>query len=280
MQGDGFELREAGDIAYYSCVALEKIVHLRHGFSTRRGGVSDGTLNLGYAAWDSRAHVVENRRRFLSALSLSSGSLATVAQIHSAEFHIIKSRAHQWNPRTRGDALVTAGEGIALAVQVADCFPVLIADPGTGAIAAVHAGWRGALARILRRTIEGMQRHFGSDPAGLTIAVGPGIRSCCLEVGSEVALAFEAEFPGSRLCSPHPVNDGKHLLDLILALSQQLADAGVHSGNVFDSGLCTRCRPHEFFSFRAEGARAGRMMAVICREPGPRASRLPRARPR
>jgi copper oxidase (laccase) domain-containing protein len=148
MQNTGFVRREAEGIAYYSCTALENVPHLCHAFSTRHGGVSSmpaQALNLGSVPWDTAAHVLENRRRFLSALNIRPLSLATVSQVHSAEFHIIKTPAHQWNPRTPGDGLATAEEGVALAVQVADCFPVLLADPQTGAIAAVHAGWRGRL---------------------------------------------------------------------------------------------------------------------------------------
>jgi YfiH family protein len=271
MQTNGFIQRQAAGIPYYACTALEQDSGLRHAFSTRCGGVSpapEGALNLGHVPWDSRANVEENRRRFLSALSLAPDCLTTVAQIHSAEFHIIKTTADQWNPNTRGDALVTAEQGVALAVQVADCFPVLISDPHTGAIAAVHAGWRGTLARILRRTLEGMQRSLGVDPDNVIVAYGPGIRSCCLEVGSEVTSMYEAEFPGHRLCVPHPDRPEKHLLDLPQALNIQLSEAGVPLANVFDLGLCTRCHPEEFFSYRAEGRRAGRMMGLICKIKG------------
>jgi YfiH family protein len=268
MQGTCFVRREAQGIAYYSCTALEAVPHLCHAFSTRHGGISPmpaQALNLGNVPWDKSEHVAENRRRFLSALNLNPSNLVTVSQIHSAAFHIIKSGAGQWNPRTPGDGLVTAEEGVALAVQVADCFPILMADPHSGAIAAVHAGWRGALERILSRTIAGMQRSLGADPAGLLIAIGPGICPCCFEVGSEVASAFDAEFPGARLCSPRLNKSGKYLVDLPRALYLQLAEAGVRQEAVLDIGLCTCCNPAEFFSYRAEGAHSGRMMAVICR---------------
>jgi YfiH family protein len=267
MRTNAFTLCETSGLRYYTCAAFEQISGLRHAFSTRLGGVSlapEPALNLGHVAWDSHANVEENRRRFLSVLGLAPALLATVAQIHSAEFHIIKSPAHQWNPRARGDALVTAEPGIALAVQVADCFPVLVADPQTGTIAAVHAGWRGSLARILGRIIEGMQRQ-GADPTHILVAIGPGIRPCCFEVGPEVASAFDAAFPGELLCHPYPEHQGKYLLDLPMALNLQLSEAGIPPQNRWDLGLCTRCRPDEFFSYRAEGSRAGRMMGIICR---------------
>jgi polyphenol oxidase len=262
----GFKLRQTGGVSYYSCDALEQVPGLRHGFSTRLGGVSldsEQALNLGPVSWDTVASVEENRRRFLSALCLTPDQLATVAQVHSAEFHIINGPAHQWNPRTRGDALVTAEKGIALAVKVADCFPVLIADPRTGLIAAIHAGWRGILARIVSRTIEGMQR-LGANPASLLVAIGPGIRSCCFEVGAEVSSAFDAAFPGSCLLRPHPERRQKFLLDLPLALDVQLTEAGVPTHNRWDIGLCTYCHPAEFFSYRRDGSHAGRMMGIIC----------------
>jgi hypothetical protein len=271
MQTNGFILRQTAAVPYYVCSALAQDSDIRHGFSTRRGGVSlapEGILNLGYVPWDSHDNVKENRRRFLSALGLTRDCLATVAQIHSAEFHIIIGRPHQWNPHTRGDALVTAERGVALAVQVADCFPVLISDPKTGTIAAVHAGWRGTLARILPQTLAGMKHKLGVDPACVLVAIGPGIRSCCFEVASEVAAAFEAAFPGASLCRPHPTHRGKHLLNMPRALTLQLAEAGASQETVYDLGLCTRCHTDEFFSYRAEGAGTGRMMAVICRVSG------------
>jgi polyphenol oxidase len=269
MHSSEFVRREAAGVVFYSCTPLEAIPCLRHGFSTRHGGISTmpaGALNLGHVPWDSPAHVAENRRRFLSALNITPACLATVAQIHAADLHIIKTGADQWDPRTRGDALATAQEEVALAVLVADCFPVLIADPHTGAIAAVHAGWRGTLARIISKTLKAIQHGLGVDPAQVLVAVGPGIRDCCLEVGAEVAASFDAAFPGMHLCIPRPHHPEKFFLDLPRALNLQLGHAGVPQKNVFDLGLCTRCNPAEFFSYRAEGARSGRMMAAIYRE--------------
>lgn len=268
MDTTGFVRRESAGIFYLSCLALEKLPNLRHAFSMRHGGVSlqpEGALNLGFVAWDARAHVEENRRRFLAALGLDHERLIIVAQKHSAEFHIIKGALDQWDRHTPGDAMATVEPGAALAVGVADCFPVLIADPASGAIAAVHAGWRGALGRILQRTLEGMRRDLGADLSRAMVAIGPGIRRCCLEVGPEVGSEFEREFPGVPLLAAHPEHGGKCLLDLPLALQVQLSEAGVASNNVFDCVQCTRCHPEEFFSYRAEGARTGRMMGIICK---------------
>jgi len=268
MRRSGFVLRQARGIPVYSCRALEKLGGFCHGFSTRRGGapaLSECSLNLGYTAWDTPERVDQNRRRFLDAIRLDEARLVTLHQVHSNRVYIIRDNSGQWN-QPEADALITGMEGVALAVQTADCLPALFADPETKTIAAVHAGWRGTLAHILPVTVGHMRTSFGVDPANLRVAVGPGIRSCCYEVGPEVAELFDDEFPGANLAAPAQA-PGKYLLDLCRALEADAHRAGIKPEHFYDSCLCTRCRGDEFFSYRAEGARAGRMMAVIGRIP-------------
>ena len=119
------------------------------------------------------------------------------------------------------------------------------------------------MSRILLHTIQEMWRSFGSDPGRLLVAVGPGIRACCYEVGAEVAHLFDAEYPASCLAKPARTNAGKYLLDLVRALEIQLDSAGVRPENRHDLHACTRCNTGEFFSYRAEGPATGRMMALI-----------------
>jgi YfiH family protein len=261
MQKSAFVLRQIRGISYYSCRAFDELPDLCHGFSTRLG---EDSLNLGYTAWDSAKRVDANRRRFLSALRLHEADLATLHQVHSNHVHIVREISGQSN-QAEGDALITQVEGIALAVQIADCLPVLIADPVRKVVAAVHSGWRGTLKRIAAITIEEMQRAFGSDPAQLVVAVGPGIRACCYEIGSDVAARFDQEYPGYGLAQSIPGREGQYLLDLPKALDIQFHAAGIRSENSFDLNACTRCNTGEFFSYRAEGTSAGRMMAVIGR---------------
>jgi len=156
---------------------------------------------------------------------------------------------------------------VALAVQTADCLPVLIADPVNEAVAAVHSGWRGTLSGVLLQTIREMQRAFSSDPTQLLVAVGPGIRACCFEVGADVAELFNSEYPASNPAKPIDNRPGKFLMDLIAVLDIQLTEAGVRPENCYDLGACTCCNTDRFFSYRAEGAASGRMMAVIGRTP-------------
>jgi YfiH family protein len=261
MWKDGFILRESHGLRYYSCEAFEDIPRLCHGFSTRND-VSGQPLNLGYRPWDSVERVNRNRRNFLSAINLGDSHLATLRQVHSKRAYIIEDYSREWN-RSEGDALITGIEKIALAVQVADCLPVLIADPETRVIAAVHSGWRGTLSGILYQTIRRIQLSFGCRPSNLLVAVGPGIQKCCFEVGDEVVGRFEQEFPGAHLAASIPARPGKSLLDLRKALEIQMDLAGVRSGNQYDLGACTRCNSDRFFSHRAEGPASGRMLAVI-----------------
>lgn len=253
-------------IRFYCSRALEELPFLRHGFSTRHGGVSPrDSLNLGSVPWDAAECVEENRRRFLTALGLKAESLATLSQIHSDRAHILEEKPVQWNRHTQGDALITGRRGAALGIQVADCFPLLMADTLTETVAAIHAGWRGTLSRIASKTVERMAASCGSRAANLLVAIGPGIRSCCFEVGPEVSDAFEKEFPGAKLAHAASGAQGKYHVDLCQALGIQLADAGVPSDQVYDLGACTRCQQDQFFSFRGEGPESGRMLAVIAK---------------
>ena len=262
MNEESFLRRESRRIPYYACKAFDSLPHVRHGFSTRSSGAPDleaSSLNLGDSSWDSPPRVRENRRRYLSALHLEDALLVTLHQVHSDRVHIIKDISNQWN-QAEGDALVTRVENVALSVQVADCLPVLIADPVMNAVAAVHSGWRGTLLGILPQTIREMERTFHSDPSTLMAAIGPGIRACCFEVGHEVADRFEEAYPG---CCSAADRSGKSLLDLGKVLDDQMHLAGIRPEHRYDLGACTRCNPNEFFSYRAEGHAAGRMMAII-----------------
>ncbi len=267
MAESNFILREFEELPYYSCRAFEELPGLCHGFSTRHRSSRDcsaSPFNLGHTVRDPADWVEENRRSFLSALKLQETCLATLKQIHSNRVHIIKEIPGHWNP-PEGDALLTQIEGVSIAVQAADCLPVLIADPENYAMAAVHSGWRGTLKQIAAETILAMREAYRSDPARLLVAVGPGIRSCCYEVGHEVSVLFKDRFPGARVAVAAPGRPEKFLLDLPNAIKIQLHETGIRPENIHDISLCTRCNTDTFFSYRAEGAHTGRMMAVIGR---------------
>ena len=264
--------------------ALTKLPWLIHGFSTKPGGVSDQggerVLNLGFTEWDTKDNVLENRRRFQSALGTSDLQLVSLKQIHSDVIHLFDVAPSQ---SCQGDASVTNRPGLLLGVQTADCVPILLVDPKKRAIAAIHAGWRGTLQRIVVKAIGQLQMHFKSKPGDLFAAIGPSIGECCYEVGTEVATQFLSQFaeapewfhefrtgdepnpiqwlnmmpPGHQ---PPPKNV---LLDLRKANRAQLLVAGLRAPNIFVSGLCTACYRDLLFSYRKEGPQSGRMLSVI-----------------
>ena len=170
------------------------------------------------------------------------GNLATLRQVHSA--NCVRA-AGRGGVLGEGDALLENTPGAVVAVKTADCLPILLVDEGHGAVAAVHAGWRGTVAGIARRAVEAMRAEFGARPGELHAAIGPGIGKCCYEVGPEVAAQFGQQ--------------GRAHVDLAAANRRQLMDAGVTPERIYASNLCTMCRCEEFHSFRRDKEAAGRM---------------------
>lgn len=268
MNSEQFFWRERDGLRLLTCRPLEEL-GFKHAFSSRVGGVSPlplGALSLGNFAQDERANVNENRRRFLAALDAADWPLATARQIHSADVRRVADAA-DIEP-TACDALTTDARRVLLAVQTADCMPILLADQRTGAVAAVHAGWRGTLARIVARTIETMQRDFTVRPDDLHAALGPAISAPVFEVGPEVLDAFRAAFAYAEDAILDVRPSGKGHLDLNQINARQLLDCGVRVERIYDSGLCTWMCNDLFFSYRRERGDLqpiGRLMGVIGR---------------
>lgn len=280
----GWKAKSRGELRILQADALARLPWLVHGFSTRGGGVSklDGkrVLNLGFTEWDSRENVKENRRKLQEAVGAEEMKLAPVLQFHSDSI-VVFERAP--SAPVRADGSITQKNGLLLAIQTADCVPILLVDPEHRAIAAVHAGWRGTLARIVEKAVGRMQMEFKTQPEELLAAVGPAIGGCCYEVGTEVAAAFSGQFANAAEFfddlrtgdEPNPLQwlnmmppghqppPKKVLLDLRKANRAQLVAGGLAEKNIFVSELCTACRRDLLFSYRKEGAQSGRMMAVV-----------------
>jgi YfiH family protein len=284
---------------------LSALPWLVHGFSTRLGGSSRAygkrDLNLGFTPDDSRAAVERNRAAFLRDLGARGDGrirpsgrpkppqawpLITLRQVHSDLVHCIDTIPEQRTAgETTGDGMITATPGLLLAIQTADCLPVIVVDPKRHVVGVFHAGWRGTVKRIVEKGVGEMQRCFGSRPRDLKAAIGPGVRGCCYEVGEEVRIKFESQFEyGASLF--HEVKDSdpvrekypllfltarapghsdlpkKIFLDLVEANRRQLLDAGVLKKNIEASPLCTNCHPEILFSYRAERGKTGRLMTV------------------
>lgn len=180
----------------------------------------------------------------------------TLRQVHSA----IVTNAQNLKDREReGDALVTNEVNRSIGVRTADCVPILLLDSGHRAVAAVHAGWRGSAAGIVARAVQALGENFGARAGDIRAAIGPCIRSCCYEVGNDVAQQFQSLFPEWR-----PMG-GKRRLDLPEANQRQLIASGVLADHIYDCGRCTACEPDVFFSYRREPEITDRMIASICR---------------
>ena len=181
--------------------------------------------------------------------------------------------------------MVTDTPGLLVAVQTADCLPIILADRKRRAVGVFHAGWRGTVKRIAEKGVGEMRKHFGSDPRNLVAAIGPGVRGCCYAVGEEVRTRFEAQFAYAsslfrEVKESDPVREKypllfltarapghgelpvKLFLDLVEANRRQLLDAGVLAKNIDTAAPCTVCHPELLFSFRAEKGITGRMMAA------------------
>ena len=267
---------------------------LVHGFSTRTGGVTrayhpgqrSGDLNLAFMASDSRENVEKNRRRFLDALGAEKVELITLRQFHSSLIRCVGradlARSEPW----KADGMMTRASGILLAIQTADCIPVLIADTRRKAVAAFHAGWRGTLKRIVQNGVGRMRVEFGSRPEDLIAAIGPGIAACCYAVGEDVRSEFISQFAYAEelfteVSDSDPIRDKYPLLfltarapghsnlgpslhlDLMEANRRQLMDAGLHAEAISVLGDCTRCQNNRYFSWRAEQGFTGRMLSVV-----------------
>jgi len=208
----GFKWREGEDgVRALACEPLERD-GFANAFSTREGGVSafpEGSLNLAGFDQDSAENIHENRRRFFRLLG-GGWTFSGCWQVHGAEVRVVRDREDTRSEREHCDAQVTREPGVLLGVKTADCVPVLLADPRTGASAGVHAGWKGTLAEIVRHTLTKMREEFGTDPGDVRAAVGPAARACCYEVGAEVVGAFHTKFPNAaELFTPTREGDRK-----------------------------------------------------------------------
>lgn len=284
-----WSLRSVNGVQVLELAAFKKIPWLVHGFSTRIGGKSPlglghRALNLGFTDWDTREAVLKNRQTFQSALGADELKLVALKQFHSAVIRFFPSVPAE---PCQGDASLTNAPGLLLAVQTADCVPILLVDPKKRAVAAIHAGWRGTLARIAEKAVGQMRMRFGCKPSDILAALGPAIGGCCYEVGTELVTKFTSQFADAEQWfdelrtgdEPNPLQwlnmmppghqpPPKNVrLDLRKANRAQLLAAGLADKNTYVSNLCTACHTALFFSYRKEGGRSGRLLSAVGLKP-------------
>ena len=268
MQKD-FKLTSQNNIWYGYFTSFEQA-----GFTTacsaRLHGESDivpGTLNLALHVGDNPQKVLRNRQIFAEAIGVKAERFTTCAQVHGSKIRVISERLVGSGalsfagtvPET--DALITNLADVPLLLFYADCVPVVLADPETGAIGLAHAGWRGTAAQIAKKTVAAMQEAFDVQPENLLAAIGPSIGDCCYEV-DDVVIRQMQEYTScfTEKC------DGKYWLDLWQVNRQQLMEVGVALSNISTAGVCTNHNPELFCSYRYENGKTGRMGVCLCRK--------------
>jgi polyphenol oxidase len=263
------------EVPFITFPELSKIPFLKHGFSTRLGGVSEGmfaTMNFGsetssYA--DSSANIEENYRRMAASIGFDVTKLVVSLQVHKTNIRVVDEKDYGKGLFVQRDydeidGLITNKPGITLVTKYADCVPLYLVDPVKKAIGLSHSGWRGTVLKIGKVTVEEMKKNFGSDPADLIAVIGPSICSNCYEISEEVAEEFRNSFSE---CEKHDIltsrGNGKYLCNLWSANREVFLEAGLSPNNIHVSEVCTSCNSDLLFSHRKTQGKRGNLAAFL-----------------
>lgn len=266
-----FVLHQAPNRVWYGSFTHFDAYGLVHGISTRLHGSSSlpfQSLNLGLHTGDEQQVVLDNRRRFATAVGVQAEQAVTAQQVHSDTVAIVTTTCNEKNEKTfprvfsSTDALITAEPGIPLMLFFADCVPVLFFDPVRRVAAVSHAGWKGTVAKIAAKTLLTMQEQFGVKPGDCLIGIGPSIGQCCYEVDEPVIDKLRQEFGKAWSEFAVPMGD-RWLLNLWEINRRQLTDIGAVDSYIVVSQVCTACNTPLYYSYRAEQGTTGRIGAVI-----------------
>lgn len=261
-----------GEVVYLTYPALTDTGMVRHGFSTRLGGVSEGiyaSMNLSFTRGDETEAVRENYQRIADVIGFSVESIVCSDQTHTTNVRkvgkvnrgegIIRPKSY-----TDVDGLITDEPGVTLATFYADCVPLYLVDPKRKAIGLAHSGWRGTAGKIGKVTAEAMKREFGCDPSDMIAAIGPSICQDCYEVSEDVAEEFRKVYDEKlwqRIMRSK--GNGKYQLNLWEACRNNFLEAGIPGENIHMPGICTCCNPEFLFSHRASKGKRGNLAAFL-----------------
>lgn len=261
-----FEEKTVDGVPYLAYPLLEKTGVVRHGFSTRLGGVSTGhcaTMNISTTRGDDPAAVEENRRRIAKAIGVRAEDMTYTNQTHTTNVAVVEAK-DRGKRFMETDGMVTNVPEICLVTFYADCVPLFFVDPVHRAIGLSHSGWRGTVGKMGKVTIERMREEYGTDPAQVVVAIGPSICQDCYEVSEDVIEKFRENF--DKALWPelfYEKADGKYQLNLWRANQAVLAEAGVPRENIAVTNLCTHCNPDILFSHRSTGTARGNLSAFL-----------------
>ncbi len=259
-----------GEIPYYTFPSFDAFPFVRHGFSTRLGGVSGGdceSMNLSYSRGDDPAAVRENFERFCGAIGVQAENVVVSAQEHHINlYNATAADRGRGVTREKGyadiDGLLTDEPDVVLCTQYADCVPLFFLDPVHRVVATSHAGWKGTAARIGAATVERMEADYGCRREDILVGIGPSIGFCCFEVDAPVWDVFAGMEEWAPICGRDDRN-GKFHIDLWEVNRRILLAAGVREDNITVTDLCTHCHPDVFWSHRATGGRRGNLGGFI-----------------
>lgn len=272
MNSKNMTLHERQGIAYLTFPLLEQFGFVRHAFSTRIGGVSQNeyaSMNLNFGRGDPDENVRENFRRFCAAAGFDERTLVASSQDHHTVIRRVTREQYGvgiWKPKDiqSVDGLITNEPDVTLVTYYADCVPLFFLDPVKRAVGLAHAGWRGTVAKIGEKTLEAMNREFGTNPRDVFAAVGPSIGPCCFEVDTPVYEEFIKLNELKPLEFITEDGNGKYHIDLWEANRRILLNAGIPASHVQTAQLCTKCNADWLYSHRASGGKRGGLAAMIC----------------
>ncbi|MBR4100070.1 MAG: peptidoglycan editing factor PgeF [Clostridia bacterium] len=270
MTSENLLINTKNGVTYITFPKLAKTGLTNHLFSTRIGGVSKGkyqSMNLSFNRGDDRADVLENYRRLCACENIDINHLVLSQQTHTDNVKTVTKADCGTGifkeSFTDIDGLITNERGVALVTQYADCTPLVFLDPIKKVIATSHAGWRGTVKQIGKKTVEKMQQEFGCNPSDILAGIGPCIKDCCYEVDDPVYNAFAklSYLDLRRIFTEKP--NGKYMLNLVEANKQILLHAGLKESNIDLSDICTSCNSDTLHSHRASKGERGNLALII-----------------
>lgn len=262
------------EVPFFTFTALSALPFIKHGFSTRLGGVSKGqfaTLNFDRKvmdAYDDPANVEENFRRIAKSIGFDVNSVVLSKQVHKTNIRLVDE-----SDRGKGliiprdydeiDGLITNKANVTLVTKYADCVPLYFVDPVKRAIGLSHSGWRSTVAMIGKKTVEEMSKAFGSNPEDIIAVIGPSICRECYEIAGSTVDEFINAFPEEKDTILTQKDNGRYLCDLWKANRLVLQKAGLLASNIHISGVCTSCNSDILFSHRKTQGKRGSLAAFL-----------------
>lgn len=251
-----FKLNDVNGVKFMTVQSFEDTALVRHGFSTRIGGVSTGeaaTLNLGFHRKDTVGNVNENFRLLCNAIELDKNSIVMTEQVHGDNVYIV-GKGDAGCKIAETDGLITNERGIVLCTFHADCIPLFFLDPVKKAIGLAHSGWRGTRLNIGGKVVQKMKSQYNCDPKDILVAIGPSIGLCHFEVDHDVADLFDKKYI-QMYEKPH--------IDLRRLCRDNLIVEGISPDNITVTDICTYCKNDLFYSYRGDDMKTGSMVAVM-----------------